>query len=196
MSPTAARSCGWAKKRLHAFAGGDLDARTCAQLKQHLRGCPGCRGEAKGWLQARKALVDGALCGLPASVDEAFFDRLHRQVLAEVASVGPVPAAPAPPFARWRLAAAAVLLVGTGWWSVNLLAPGWSQFRDGPPVVKTSLPGFTTPGVRPLAEEDWGDGGNQGLMARIKLRTLEREMDPAEVRRRKPAASGSTESGR
>jgi Putative zinc-finger len=187
-------SCRWAKKRLHAFAGGDLPARAAARLRLHLRECQACRGEASGWLQARKALVDGALCGLPASVDEAFFDRLHRQVLAEVAAESErseVARVRTP--AWWRLAAAAVLLIGAGWWSVQLLAPD-NDLRHRPALPAGGSQSFAGPGLRPLAEQEWStetDSDGQGLMGRIKLRTLELDTEPAQANKRRagPAAN-------
>ena len=192
------RSCRWAKKRLDAFPGGDLADRSAARVRLHLRGCRSCRSEASDWLRARKALVDGALCGLPASVDEEFFDRLHRQVLAEVAAEPGCGASPRRrAWHRWRLAVAAAVLVGAGWWLVRSLAPENDLLHRAPLATGGSLP-FSAPGMRPLADKESTDvdSEGQGLMGRLKLRTLELDSEPAPPSRHRAGAAANPQDRR
>jgi hypothetical protein len=194
---TPARSCRWARKRLDAFAGGDLGGRPAARMRLHLRGCRSCRSEASAWLQARKALVDGALCGLPASVDEEFFDRLHRQVLAEVAAEPGCGASPHPrAWHRWQVAVAAAVLIGAGWWLVRML-PQHDLLHRPPLATGVRLP---SPGrdMRPLADKESVDvdSEGQGLMGRLKLRTLELDSEPAPPSNRRAGAASNPQDRR
>lgn len=178
------RRCRWTRKRLSAFAGGDLSAGGVAAVRAHLVACPECRCELGGWLRARKALRPDGLDGVP-DVDGAFFADLHADIMARVGEqpMGQVAASGSPVRRRWlAAAAAAVLLFAIGLWSVQAWSPRHGMLDRSPmPMAGTAGPPGHAPGsgLQPLGgdvELSWdGTGEGHGLMGRLRLRTLERE---------------------
>jgi hypothetical protein len=175
------RSCRWIRRRLSAFAGEDLGAVETGGVRLHLRACSTCRAAAGGWLRARRRLQESAAAAAPASVDDAFFARLHAEVISAVAQE-PIPE---PRDWRWRgrlrIAAAAALLFGLGLWSVQVIAPTNPGLLERPALRGESgdpeSVGAGT-GMRPLGSERGVDldSDSHGLMGRLRLRTLEQEV--------------------
>ncbi len=206
-NPDIGGGCGWVAPRLSAFAGQDLPVAERAAVRLHLRDCAPCRTAAGGWLRAREALREGLQAPVPG-IDDAFFARLHRDIVAQERDREPT-AASRPLPGRWRRAVAglaALLLVGAGVW-IAQAADGHGLLDRDPvtasPVAGTTrprpaqAPGARGPAMRALGAEDalwesldgdptaeWGDldADSAGLMGRMKLRTLESAGWP----RRKP----------
>lgn len=170
--------CARIQEQLSWFVGGDLDEAEAGPVRDHLRDCPVCRGEASGLLQARRALLAHAEAAA-RSVDEAQFDVWREQILAAVAAEPePVRASASSRTATW-LAAAAMVLVAVGYVGTT---PAEGFFGRAPITADT----YATPSamMQPLGQESWLLPASQieasapGMMGRLALRTLEDETLP------------------
>jgi len=176
-----ARACRRAQRSLPAFVAGDLLAAEAVPVQQHLRGCNGCRALAGAQLRAMQALRAGVTVELPLAEDE-FFDRLHADVLDQVAALPvPEPAATRPLLQRLVSVAAAMLLFALGAWFVR--AGDGNRLQLGPPLH----PGI---GAQPVTDSiGWPalprslghDGLGHGMQGRVELHDLSTAVDEQDL---------------
>jgi len=175
MKPESQMTCEEVRADLPLFVGGDLfddahQASAAGALRRHLMGCSSCAAELASLERAREAFLtlgeDSTAPGLWPDV---------RAVLAAEGRFGDVVAS-APPVHRFRLAAAAALVVGLGVfvWLVNDTAnvsPGSGEptglAREGasvsePPSMASPLRPVL-PGELALSEEAAIFGVSEGV---------------------------------
>lgn len=170
--------CRRLQPELLLLAGNDLDVVEARRVWRHLAGCRRCRDEHARLLRARNALEFLQPSGAGG---EAFFDRLHADVLQ---AVGQAPT-PRPPRARsgWRTAAAAAFVFG-----LSLAITGWLRDGGSPEdalLERTALPSAAMPSVVHWPSNDPSSllplGYSQGLEAQRQLPLLFERVPPSEI---------------
>lgn len=173
-------ACAHARTRLPWFVGGDLDAREAETVRAHLIACVDCRNEAAG-LQRAVVGLRAAAAEPVAGVDDAMFAAMHANIVERVAALdGEQLQLRRVAGQRWALAAAALALVGVGFWlghgapQPNVLTRTATTVGDSTPIV---VPYSGQRAMRALGNDVIPDDGREGssgtgLRGRDELRTL------------------------
>lgn len=173
-------SCRKVRGQLPWFAGGELAAADAAAVRAHLCACQPCRTEASALVRSVRALRAANDAVLPG-VDDAFFARSHRAVLARVAAEADAAggtAASRAPRLRWlpRVAAAAALFAFGLWLARPAQVPSLLERPAVAPYLGTGVRAVPWAGPRamqPLSFDTREEVPGRGLMGRLVLRTLE-----------------------
>ena len=193
-------SCAAVLELLPWFVGDDLDPPSSELVRAHLRDCSSCRLEAAALQQATKALhaVRGTMetpaSGAKAVDEESMFAAMHASIAEAVRTeaLGLETAPRSTLTKRWLPLAAALMMIGVGWWwvrgssSLHLLhrSPIDIPSADGASVRVVPWAGPRVP-LQPLGfEVQPSDGGaesgvGQGMMGRGRLRERADELGAA-----------------
>jgi anti-sigma factor RsiW len=181
--------CDRVRANLAWFVGGDLDAVNAEAVRAHLFTCVACRNEAAALHRSSAALAaTRERASEVAGVDDAMFTAMHAEILArvdaaEAAAAGAGPLTVAPRLRTLWLGAAALALVGAGFWWGQLQGEGsvWERPAMATPAVHEAPKAVPWSGPRaPMRwlgndSEDRGpelDAEASGLRAREELRSL------------------------
>jgi anti-sigma factor RsiW len=160
--------CREARNNVSALLDGALEPGEAEAVRDHIGSCAACRA-VFDTMQAADADARAALRGVADSARPS--GQFTARVLAGIARRGRAPAAPLWPrrIRRVALAAAAVVVIGLGAWTIVSNLPG----RDGDDMVEVDvqetapretvivLTTLELPSVRGLVEELLGDGPDE-----------------------------------
>lgn len=193
-------SCAAVLELLPWFVGDDLDATRSESVRVHLRACSSCRLEAAALQQATKALQavresmesPTSVAKVAGVAQEPMFAAMHASIVQAVRTeAARLEGAPRSTFVtRWLPLAAALMLIGVGWWwgRESLSLPLWQRrpidmhLIDDVRVVPWAGPrvplqplGFEAPPSDGEAES----GVGQGMLGRGRLRERTGELGTA-----------------